>query len=158
MTDEQLNALLRLKRFEQPPPGYFDRLLHDVHRRQREELLRRPLWRIAIERLQTAFSEHSMGPASYAGAMAAVVAAGIVTIGLMIPGDLELHSGSAPLAAVSAPVNREPLLSLQPSSNFRPVIDVQPVSQVVQPRRTAGSQPRYVIDARPATYEQPFQF
>ena len=47
MTEEQLTALLRIKRFEQPPPQYFDRLLENIHRRQREELLHRPLWRIA---------------------------------------------------------------------------------------------------------------
>ena len=39
MTEEQLTALLRLKRYEQPPPEYFDRLLQDIHRRQRTELL-----------------------------------------------------------------------------------------------------------------------
>ena len=89
MTDEQLSALLRLKRYEEPPPGYFGRLLGDVHRRQRADLLQRPLWRIALERMQTFFGEHSMGSLSYAGAMAGFVALGAVAIGLMTPGDLE---------------------------------------------------------------------
>src|SRR5258708_24577790 len=80
MTDEQLSALLRLKRHEQPPAGYFDRLLQEVHRRQRAELLQRPLWKIALERWQTYFGEHSMGPFAYAGAMAAVLLAGAIGV------------------------------------------------------------------------------
>src|SRR5580698_2927056 len=83
MTEEQLSALLRIKRFEQPPPQYFDRLLQDIHRRQRAELLRRPLWKIAAERVQTFFSEHSMGHLSYAGALASVLVVGVTTIGVM---------------------------------------------------------------------------
>src|ERR1700761_6064684 len=86
MTEEQLSALLRIKRFEQPPPQYFDRLLQDIHRRQRAELLRRPLWKIAAERVQTFFSEHSMGHLSYAGALASVLVVGIAGIGLMTSG------------------------------------------------------------------------
>src|ERR1700709_2673263 len=86
MTEDQLSALLRIKRFEQPPPQYFDRLLQDVHRRQRSELLRRPLWQIAAERTQTFFSEHGMGHLSYAGALASILVVGVSTIGLMTSG------------------------------------------------------------------------
>ena len=86
MTDEQLSALLRLKRYEQPAPQDFDRLLQDIHRRQRSELLHRPLWKIAAERVQTFFSEHSMGHLSYAGALASALVVGVVGIGLMTSG------------------------------------------------------------------------
>src|SRR4051794_11097022 len=78
--DQQLQALLRLKRYEQPPAGYYEKLLQDIHRRQRSELLRQPLWAIAVERVQIFFSEHSMGSLSYAGALAAVALAGLMTI------------------------------------------------------------------------------
>ena len=55
LTEQQLQALLRLKRHEQPPPGYFDDLLKNIHRRQREELLHQPAWKISLERLRTFF-------------------------------------------------------------------------------------------------------
>ena len=50
--DDEIGRLLRLKKFEQPPPGYFENFLHEFHRRQRDELLRQPLWKIAVERAQ----------------------------------------------------------------------------------------------------------
>jgi hypothetical protein len=32
--ENEIGKLLRLKRFEQPPPGYFENFLHEFHRRQ----------------------------------------------------------------------------------------------------------------------------
>src|SRR4051812_7898110 len=96
--DQQLRALLRTKRFEQPPAGYYEKLLQDVHRRQRSELLKQPLWAIALERVQTFFSEHSMGNLSYAGAMAVVALAGV----LAINSSSKPVVASAPLLAVAA--------------------------------------------------------
>src|SRR5213082_2706779 len=48
--DNEITKLLRLKRYEQPPTGYFENFLHEFHRRQRDELLRQPLWRICVDR------------------------------------------------------------------------------------------------------------
>ena len=153
MTEDQLSALLRtVKRHEQPPPEYFDQLLRDLHRRQRAELLRRPLWRIGVERLQTFFGEHSMGPASYAGAMAAVVVLGVTVIGVAVPSKFEqVHpSGAIAQNAAATPTP----FTLQPSQ-------VSVASQTPlfphTPRQAPSSQtpPRYVIDARPVLYENP---
>ena len=33
LDDQQVQQLLRLKRFEQPPPGYFDQALDELHYR-----------------------------------------------------------------------------------------------------------------------------
>src|SRR3954447_6034095 len=106
MTEEQLSALLRLKRHEQPPPGYFDDLLRAVHRRQREELLHRPLWRIALERLQCFFGEGTLAPVSYAGVLAAVAIAGVLTIQSMQPETS--RSASMDRVAVASPVAAPP--------------------------------------------------
>src|SRR4029077_19672523 len=46
--DNEIARLLRLKRYNQPPPGYFEIFLHNFHRRQRDEMLPQPLWRICL--------------------------------------------------------------------------------------------------------------
>lgn len=161
MHDPRISALLRLKRFEQPPPGYFDQLLSDVHQRQRSELLRRPLWKIAVERVQVFFSEHSMGNLSYAGAMAALLVGGVAAIGLLTPAGIppreagqNIATNTAPTPVVSAPLagaNR--MLVAAPADGSR--------SSVSSPRdngAAANSAPRYIIDARPVSYEPAFSF
>ena len=154
MTDEQLSALLRLKRYEQPPADYFDGLLKDIHRRQRTELLRRPLWKIAAERVQTFFSEHSMGHLSYAGAMAAVLIVGVGAIGLMTPGGSA--GPSAPVIAAAeknpAPIAEEKILSLQASAEA-PKLGTPALSTTPPGFAPVVYQPRYIMDARPVSYE-----
>jgi hypothetical protein len=159
MTEEQLSALLRIKRFEQPPPQYFDRLLQDIQRRQRTELLRRPLWKIAAERVQTFFSEHSMGHLSYAGALASALVVGVVGIGLMTSGGAVDRSSEKPGLAVAAPqvMPQEKLLDIQ---NSKPQLAIGPSSvPAVQPVYAPGAQPRrYIIDTRPVSYELPSSY
>lgn len=118
---QQLQALLRLKRYEQPPSGYYEKLLRDVHRRQRSELLRRPLWSIAVERIQTFFGEHSMGSVSYAGAMAAVAFTGLLAIQMT----------GAPIDSASAVASTE-AADLQPGTPLAvaPLAAVAPVAAV----------------------------
>ena len=155
MTDEQLSALLRIKRHEQPPADYFDNLLKDIHRRQRSELLRRPLWKIALERMQTFFGEHSMGQLHYAGAMASVLIAGVVTIGLITPGGNGVRGGGPVVVAPpDSPVT--PLIALQAGPAPKLVAQSLPSSQLTVP--PAVHQPRYVGDVRPASYEPSSSF
>ena len=73
--DNEIARLLRLKRYEQPPPGYFENFLHEFHRRQRDELLRQPLWRICLERTHDfMFRLNVPSLTSYPAAIAAVSA------------------------------------------------------------------------------------
>jgi hypothetical protein len=158
MTEEQLTALLRLKRYEQPPPEYFDRLLQSVHRRQRTELLQRPLWKIAAERMQTFFSEHSMGHISYAGALAVALVGGITVIGLMTPsGSLkERGESKSEMASTEASPSQDKLLRLQNAS--LPHLEPQPLQMPQAGVGSAAREPRYVIDARPVSYEPSSSF
>jgi hypothetical protein len=155
MPEPEINvsALLRLKRYEQPPPGYYDRLLQDIHRRQRSELLRRPLWKIALDRVQTYFSEHSMGGLSYAGAMAGVMVVGGAAIGLMTSSVENAGTPERFATAKPAPPAGK-LLTLRPQQQVsldarRPEVpQLTPATRLQRP-------PRYVIDARPVSYDPP---
>src|SRR2546422_8095222 len=72
--DNEITKLLRLKRYEQPAPGYFENFLHEFHRRQRDELLREPLWRICVGRARDfVFSFNLSTLTSYPAAVRAVL-------------------------------------------------------------------------------------
>lgn len=159
MTEEQLRALLRLKRYELPPPDYFDGLLRDVHRRQRAELLQRPLWKIAFERMQTFFGEHSMSPASYAGAMATLLIFGVGVIGLWSEGTQPGHAGAS-LAVVptNAPTQKAPVLQLETRAPKGSLVAGWEQPRPAKSSRPEVRHPRYVIDARPVSYEPTFSF
>src|SRR5260370_38794226 len=77
--DNQITKLLRLKRYEQPPPSYFENFLHEFHRRQRDELLRQPLWRICVDRARDfAFSFNLSTLTSYPVAVTALLVFSVV--------------------------------------------------------------------------------
>lgn len=150
MTDEQLSALLRLKRFEQPPPQYFERLLEDVHRRQREELLRQPLWKIAAERVQTFFSEHSMGSLSYAGAMGTALVVGIGSIWVLAPVEPSQIAEADPLPKTLPKAGRLLNLGLTAPVALRTDFETPTWGST---NSVSAKDPRYVLDARPPSYE-----
>jgi len=174
MTEDQqqqkLSALLRLKRYEQPPPGYFDKLLQDVHRRQRADLLKRPAWKLWLERVGTFFSEHSIGYGTYAGAATAVVVTGLVIVGSTFSGKPGTQPAGPALASVAhaKPVDlrsdralSETLLSLDGHriamasmpERESPVANARLFPSPIGRGQVNGRQPRYVIDALPVSYE-----
>src|SRR2546430_1741332 len=72
--DDKIARLLRLKRYEQPPPGYFENFLHEFHRRQRDELLHEPLWSICVDRARDFVFRYNLRPlAGYSAAIVAVI-------------------------------------------------------------------------------------
>ena len=120
-----------------------------MHRRQRSELLQRPLWQIAVERIRVFFSEHSMGQLTYAGSMAAVLLVGFGAIGLMTQrgGVAEGRQASAAKPQPVVAVDRS--FKLEVDAPPAPFTRAFPVAQPVP----MASQPRYIIDARPVSYE-----
>ena len=148
LSETQLQALLRLKRHEQPPAGYYEGLLDRVHRRQREEMLRRPAWQIALERIRAFFAPLNMDWRQ-AGAMAAILVVGIFAIRVAIP---ERPADLPHVASVSNPGNSQAIaptnITLGPSGEQR-VVDLQP--RHIQ--REPGAPVRFIIDTQPVSYE-----
>jgi hypothetical protein len=74
--DDDIAQLLRLKRCEQPPASYYENFLSEFRRRQRDELLRQPVWRICFERAHGFTLRHNVRP--YPAGVAVVVACAAV--------------------------------------------------------------------------------
>ena len=160
INEDEIGKLLRLKKFEQPPPGYFDNFLHEFHRRQRDELLREPLWRICLQRAQDfLFRLNVPGLTSYPAAVTAILVCAAV---------ISLKLYQAPETVNVAAQNRAPAIAtaLQDSawslSNPVTTRDLGPslVRTVKDSSKThrVAAPPRYVLDSTPVSYEAAFRF
>src|SRR4029453_2068269 len=77
--DDDIAQLLRLKRYDQPPASYYENFLSEFRRRQRDELLRQPVWRICFERAHGFALRHNVRSlAPYPAAIAAMLVCGAV--------------------------------------------------------------------------------
>jgi hypothetical protein len=159
LNENEIGKLLRLKKFEQPLPGYFDNFLHEFHRRQRDELLRQPLWRVCLERLQDSmFRLNFPTLASYPTAVAAVLVCAAVislkvyqtpdTTNVAVAENTSFHTSVAADQGLSlgTPVATHGLGS--------------PLMRNTETARThrAAAPPRYVLDSMPVSYEPAFRF
>ena len=160
--DNEIGKLLRLKKFEQPPPGYFENFLHEFHRRQRDELLRQPLWSVIWQRFSASlFRLNIPSLTSYPAAVAAVLVCAAV---------VSLKIYQAPQAETFA-VNTEAAIPVAatPNDDFTLSSPVTLASRSLGPdlsRRIdesaythrATTPPRYVLDRLPVSYEPSFNF
>jgi len=162
LDEQQLQKLLRIKRFEQPPPWYFDRALIEFHRRQREELLPRSATSIWWERFVSGLGNFRVPSYTFGAAFGAfVVVATIVGSGLWAPYK-EATDLSVNRAVLSRPetqevaVNRLALSGKLDWAKFDHSASTPKVVPSIRPSQTAL--PRYVLDGRPASYKASFSF
>ncbi|HEU5245462.1 MAG TPA: hypothetical protein VFU09_00070 [Candidatus Udaeobacter sp.] len=158
--DNEIARLLRLKRYEQPPPGYFENFLHEFHRRQRDEMLRQPLWRIFLERAHGFMFRIDVRPlASYPAAVAAVlVCAAVISLKIYQQPETARVALQSP-SVLSAPSNAGEELTLA-RPRTAPILRMQPLRSFNEGAQThrAGVPPHYVLDSVPVSYEPTFRF
>jgi hypothetical protein len=123
--DDEIGRLLRLKRYELPPPGYYESVLHEFRRHRCDELLRQPRWRICFQRARDFVVWDNLRPLKYtsAGIVAVVACAGVFSIRLYQHPDITQSAAQAsPIP--STPSNTEKELEFAPPV-FIPRFDVQ---------------------------------
>jgi hypothetical protein len=109
--NDEIARLLRLKRYEQPPPAYFENFLSEFRRRQRDKFLRQPRWRIYLSRAQGfAVQCNVRSLASYTAGIAAAVAC-VAVISIRIYQQPAVGSSSVPS---TPPANAEREFNLAP--------------------------------------------
>ena len=160
LDENDIGKLLRLKRYEQPPPGYFDNFLHEFHRRQRDELLKEPLWRICLQRAQDfMFRLNVPGLTSYPAAITAVlVCAAVISLRVYQgPGKASVAVQSqTPVVATALPDTAWSLSAPVATRDLGPK-PLRTVNRSSQTHR-AATPPRYVLDSTPVSYEAAFRF
>ena len=160
---KDLQALLRLKKHEAPPREYFEDFLFEFHRRQRAELLRRPIWRLALDRLEGALPTFTPARYAYAGSCALAVTAAALASGHILLS--HPHGSRGPVIAYTDRANAVPV-ALQPilpklglhgdRASRLPELNFDHPHQYTAATKTA--RPRYVLDTQPVSYEQPSSF
>lgn len=161
--EKDIATLLRLKRHEQPPPHYFEGFLHEFHRRQRAELLREPLWRIALQRAHNfMFQLNVPSLSSYPAAVAAILVCAAVlslkvsqtsdsnlgTVALQDHGPATMHATGDSAWNLATPVSMTRDFD---SAVFRTASEAAPT-------RRSAAPPRYVLDSTPVSYEASLRF
>jgi hypothetical protein len=138
--DDQIRRLLRLKRYEKPPPDYFENFLDEFHRRQRErdELFPQPLWRVCVECAEDFVLRLNIRSLASAGIAAVIACAAVVSIKLYQQPDVtEVAVQGSPVPSTPSTTEREldfapPVLNatfdmqptLRPRSRGIPVLPV----------------------------------
>jgi hypothetical protein len=118
---DQIARLLRLKRYELPPPGYFEDFLHEFRRRrQRDESLRQSLWRMCFESARDFALRLDVRPWAYAGVAVVVACAALILLLVyQEPNTTQFAVQSSPVP--STPPNTENDFDFAP-----PTLDIRP--------------------------------
>jgi hypothetical protein len=159
--ENDIGKLLRLKRYEQPPAGYFENFLHEFHRRQRDELLRQPVWSVLWQRFsESLFRLNIPSLTSYPAAVAAaLVCAAVVSLKVsQVPQQASRHAHESVIDQMSAEqvADNFSLRSPFAARGLGPDLSRQ-INESAYTHRYA-TPPRYVLDRLPVSYEPSFKF
>ena len=156
--ENEIGKLLRLKRHEQPPPGYFDNFLHEFHRRQRDELLREPLWRICLQRSQDfLFRLNVPSLTSYPAAVTALlVCAAVISLKVYQEPGMENVAAHSPTPVVATAIQDTAWSLSSPVTTLGP--EILRTANYSSHTHRAATPPRYVLDSTPVSYEAAFRF
>jgi hypothetical protein len=160
LNENDIGKLLRLKRYEQPPPGYFDSFLHEFHRRQRDELLKEPLWRICFQRAQDfMFRLNVPALTSYPAAITAVLVCATIVSLRVYEGPGKTNVAVQNRTPVAATALQDTAWSLSAPVATRDLAPM-PLHTANHSSHThrAATPPRYVLDSTPVSYEAAFRF
>lgn len=141
MSQEPMHRIIRLKRYEQPPEGYFEGFLKEFHMRQRAELLRPSIAGLLLERIETILSEIRVPAMAYAGAAAVAVVASVII--LRQPGATEqphAYAASYSQPPVNVPSMQPVSLRVEPQSGDR-FDSLFPPSSFLRPRAANHESP-----------------
>ena len=146
MSEESIQRIIRLKRYENPPEGYYEDFLQEFHYRQRAELLKPSLRTLLTERLTSMILEFRVPVSAYAGATALAVLASVA-----------IWHANPPISS-PAPASYAVSYSQTPVT----IQKIQPVSLRID-SPTVADQSRlfptsYLLQARPASHESPLSF
>lgn len=144
MSEEtQIQKLLRLKRYEQPPEGYYEDFLREFQQRQRAEVLKSSVWEIIWDRLGHVLPDFRVPAYAYAaiGFLAIGASSFILTTG-EVNQQLAASSGDA---GVTFDLNSKATELAQPV-------------QIPATRMVGTLPPHYVLQTRPAVKDEPYRF
>src|ERR1700741_170005 len=154
LDEQQVQQLLRLKRFEQPPPGYFEQTLDELHYRMRAGSVNSSRNRSTrFSRLQELFSNLNsfrVPQAAYAGAFAIfLVVATLMGTGVWSPRlKFDVYNASAATAknANTGILGGKISLSALRSNQQEIFPTIKPSDSVT---------PRYILGGQPVSYNTP---
>lgn len=141
--DTQIQKLLRLKRYEQPPEGYYEDFLLEFQRRQRAEVLKRSPWEILWDRLSHVMPEFRVPTYAYAAiGLMAVAASSFILTTSQVDTQLASRSGDK---GVTFDLNSQ-------------AAEIQQPVEIPTTRMVGTLPPHYVLQPRPAVKDEPYRF
>jgi len=158
LDEQQVQQLLRLKRFEQPPPGYFEQSLDELHYRMRtgslSESRRNQLSRFSrLKEFVSNLNSFRVPQAAYAGAFAIfLVVATLMGTGVWSPRlkfDVSTATAGASQNENAGIVGGKISLSALTYSQQEIFPTIKPSDNVT---------PRYILGGQPVSYNTPSSF